>query len=401
MATQTDVQQLIQSLVPSGVNNGNPNTVYNVPPPSLNAQGQWAQGLLPQAASIGGLNLPAILAQLPQSNWGGGPSAGAPAGPLLPSFPAPAVGGGGGGGGAGGGSGGFTPPNMSTPTPPTPVGGGGTGGVYESLFEPIRDVHTGILQQGQTLPGSWTDPYTGGFGTVGPWAGMTGGLGGGGGGGHMYSGASMAPFWQGASGFGGKLMEFLDKLSEPALPGDMVQQGKFNSRQAGMSAIQALLGFDPGQLAGLAGKGDQYNKWIADGFGQLQGNMAFSNNPDWNSQGFNMGQINPFTQQVMHGDGSGSLTSLLQQLNQQAQAPTEFDTQAALEAAFGSEFKPVTPKMTGGGRDSRSAAGAGSTVIAEEAVAQQMVADWQAAQREALMKALAQGAMNPRHSLES
>jgi len=33
MPDQRDVQQLIQSLTPSAVNNGNPNTVYNQPMP--------------------------------------------------------------------------------------------------------------------------------------------------------------------------------------------------------------------------------------------------------------------------------------------------------------------------------------------------------------------------------
>ena len=65
MATQTDVQQLIQSLVPSGVNNGNPNTIYNAPP-AMDAAGNWFASALPTAASIRELRLAGV--PLPQSS---------------------------------------------------------------------------------------------------------------------------------------------------------------------------------------------------------------------------------------------------------------------------------------------------------------------------------------------
>lgn len=120
MATQRDIQQLIQSLVPSGVNNGNPNTVYNVPPPTLDAQGNWAAGLLPQAASIPGLNLPGTTATFDPWQPPAWDQAGGIPGviqPVLPGLP----GGGGGSGGGGGGGGGYTPPGTGGPTPPTPV----------------------------------------------------------------------------------------------------------------------------------------------------------------------------------------------------------------------------------------------------------------------------------------
>lgn len=76
MATQTDVQQLIQGLGPSGVNNGNPNTAYNNPPiPMQNAAGQWVNPATTPAASIAALDLPALSAQTPtwQAPAGQGP----------------------------------------------------------------------------------------------------------------------------------------------------------------------------------------------------------------------------------------------------------------------------------------------------------------------------------------
>lgn len=356
MATQTDVQQLIQSLVPSGVNNGNPNTVYNVPPPSLNAQGQWAQGRLPTAASIGGLNLPAILAQLPQSNWGGGPVAGAPAGPLLPSFPAPVGGGGGGGGGTP-----FIPPVTPPVTPPgttPPGGGGGTTGGGVGTFEPIRNIYTGILQQGQTLPGTWTDPYTGGFGTVGPWAGgMTGSLGGSGGGFNIGG-------WQGA----------VDKIAnlfgvDPYMQGT----GQWNFKGAISDIIQSLLGVP-------TDTGETLNRWGAN-LG-LSGSDPFSRFFDEQL----MRQFDDKKGQTMDKMFQKTLQGLQDEtLNKYGIDPNE---------------KTAGPKMTGGGRDSRSAAGAGSTTIAEGLAAQQMVEGWKQAQRDALLKALAEGAMNRRYNVE-
>ena len=66
MATQTDVQQLIQGLTPGGVNNGNPNTAYNnAAIPMQNAAGQWMNPATSPAASIAALNLAPISTQLP------------------------------------------------------------------------------------------------------------------------------------------------------------------------------------------------------------------------------------------------------------------------------------------------------------------------------------------------
>lgn len=68
MPTQTDVQKLIQSLVPGAANNGNPNTVYNTAPPTMDADGNWYAANLPSAASITGLQRAATT--LPQGSGG-------------------------------------------------------------------------------------------------------------------------------------------------------------------------------------------------------------------------------------------------------------------------------------------------------------------------------------------
>ena len=79
--TQRDIQQLIQSLVPSGVNNGNPNTVYNtagtpyggtqqVPlPPMQDAQGNWFMNSVSNAANLGPANLQAMPAPMLGQPW--------------------------------------------------------------------------------------------------------------------------------------------------------------------------------------------------------------------------------------------------------------------------------------------------------------------------------------------
>lgn len=79
---QTTIQQLIQQLVPSGVNNGNPNTVYNtaatpysggtqpVPlPPMQNAQGNWFMNSVSNAANMGPINLQAMPAPVLGQPW--------------------------------------------------------------------------------------------------------------------------------------------------------------------------------------------------------------------------------------------------------------------------------------------------------------------------------------------
>ena len=126
MTTQRDVQQLIQSLTPSAVNNGNPNTVYNQPmpqggyipptydpgtntwrinqaPPALGVN--WQQMALGQTQPCGGWNIGTPVALNP----GGGTTT-----PLVVSPP------------TGGGGGGATPvidPGTRGSTPVPVVGG--------------------------------------------------------------------------------------------------------------------------------------------------------------------------------------------------------------------------------------------------------------------------------------
>ena len=71
MATQTDVQALIQSLVPSSVNNGNPNTVYNNPAvPMTTGAGEWYIPQVNPAANLAGINLNLPIWQAPATGGG-------------------------------------------------------------------------------------------------------------------------------------------------------------------------------------------------------------------------------------------------------------------------------------------------------------------------------------------
>lgn len=82
--TQTDIQQMIQGLTPTAVNNGNPNTAYNFAPPTQDAQGNWFGGGVGPAASITALNL------TPRTPWTPPENTGVPGGnllDLLPSIP--------------------------------------------------------------------------------------------------------------------------------------------------------------------------------------------------------------------------------------------------------------------------------------------------------------------------
>lgn len=128
MANQTDVQKLIQSLVPSAVNNGNPNTVYNTAPPTLDAAGTLYTPNLPSAASVTALQRAGVA--LPASQGWQAPVGGGGANlpkPVLPAFTGnpgwvpmtPPANTGGGGGGSGGGIGGNPTPNL--PRQPTQV----------------------------------------------------------------------------------------------------------------------------------------------------------------------------------------------------------------------------------------------------------------------------------------
>lgn len=109
--TQTDIQQMIQGLTPTAVNNGNPNTAYNFAPPSTDAQGNWFGGGVGPAASLGALQLTPVAPWTPPAPPAGG--AGSSLLDLLPSMPTGGI---------------PTNPNWSpTPMPnPSTGGGGGT-----------------------------------------------------------------------------------------------------------------------------------------------------------------------------------------------------------------------------------------------------------------------------------
>lgn len=111
MATQRDVQQLIQSLVPGSVNNGNPNTVYNTGAPSMDTNGNWFASNLPDAASVNALTRGATpmpgqwVAPTGSDTMLGGPM-------QMPTL------------------GTWTPPSGWVP-PSNPAGGGGGGGAVQ------------------------------------------------------------------------------------------------------------------------------------------------------------------------------------------------------------------------------------------------------------------------------
>lgn len=172
--TQTTIQQLIQQLVPSGVNNGNPNTVYNTPgtpynhgggtpvplPPMQDAQGNWFRNTVSPAANLGPMNLMA----LPPVDTG--PGWMAPAGSLqakLPTWPTPfGYNPGGLGGGSGGGTGGGGTPPVTQP--PASIGGGGGAGEG-----PLGDYNNGGMGWWDTGP--WTNPETPATNPNAPWDG--------------------------------------------------------------------------------------------------------------------------------------------------------------------------------------------------------------------------------------
>ena len=83
--TQTDIQQMIQGLTPSAVNNGNPNTAYNFAPPTQDAQGNWFGGGVTPAASLGALQLTPVTPWTPPQGTGG--NAGGGLLDLLPTMP--------------------------------------------------------------------------------------------------------------------------------------------------------------------------------------------------------------------------------------------------------------------------------------------------------------------------
>ncbi len=127
MPNQRDVQQLIQSLTPGAVNNGNPNTIYNqprqsTPPPVWNGS-QWLLNSINPAASTGPTTLSYAGWQAPANSL-------QPNLPQWPTFQQPQQG--------GGAAPSPTPVPAPTPQPPTqtPIGGSissGGGGAFGDI----------------------------------------------------------------------------------------------------------------------------------------------------------------------------------------------------------------------------------------------------------------------------
>jgi hypothetical protein len=160
MPTQTDIQQLIQQLTPSGVNNGNPNTVYNTPgtpmqpapavgvapPPTMNPDGTMNMNSIPQTADLSAL-LPVRTSQ-ELGVWNAPPLTNNRPQWQLPFSNLPSLGN-------------TAPTQPTTPPPVTPSTGGGvtTGG---------GDFGLGGLDQ----DGNWSPPQGGGlFGPESPFSG--------------------------------------------------------------------------------------------------------------------------------------------------------------------------------------------------------------------------------------
>lgn len=350
MATQTDVQQLIQGLTPTAVNNGNPNTAYNnsartvinpndyvarisgAPIPQMDAQGNWLMGQISQSPTVdfSPRDLTALLPRT-QINM-----------PVMPRLPM--LGGGGGGGTAPVvtppttqppvvnppvGTGGNTPPSTGGGLPPFTQGGGGNSNTGPSVMD--------LLSQGgiSGVGGLGGTGSVGGVGTSTPSNPLSG----------WGDGISLPEFLQGASGAGGITLEVLDKLSELFLPGDMVQQGNFNINQL-IDSIANKAGVPVGTIAQLLGQGDKYNAWLASGFGDLQGDLRFSPTSFGNNSGWGFGQVNPITGQL----ALGLLNNIVVP---NSGVPTTFDQNSALAAAFGPNW--AVNNATSGGGGARSA----------------------------------------------
>lgn len=272
MSNQSDIQSLIQTLqgthtagqasAPSSVNNGNPNTIYNAP--SMNAQGQMYSQLVNPAASIGALQLPAL------PGWGA-PNTGGGVGGLLDIRPVF-------GGWTGGG---ITPTVPGTPGTGTPTGTPPANNVNNGGGPVLSPTPTGGTAPGRgvvvsTPPLSSTGP--GGNVLVGPGYGATAG-----GAGTGYRGnlsglfpsvndtTGQAPWLtsllQGADlTSGGGVLEILDKLTEPFLQGDMVQNGDVNWRALMASLGDKALGPLDDLLMLIPGLRDKVNEWVNNGY---------------------------------------------------------------------------------------------------------------------------------------
>lgn len=187
MATQTDVQQLIQSLTPSNVNNGNPNTVYNTPrgayaPPVYNASGDLLSTLQPPQQGIDWSKMLPTQQVVPSIPGGSGLGLNPNWTPMVPNLP--------------------TLPPISTGEPP-PVQ------LSPSVLQGNPNLDTGSVAQNNTLNnlqgsgGNYAGPLPG-FGSVGPIV--------------PGSGPTMP-----SGSFDWK--QLLDTVSEPFLSGDFYHSG--------------------------------------------------------------------------------------------------------------------------------------------------------------------------------
>jgi hypothetical protein len=259
MADQTQIQQLIQALTPSSVNNGNPNTIYNTsngPVPTTNGNGDWYVPAVNPAANMNALMLQLGQWQPPTGGPGGIPYYGGSGGFRLPNP----------GGNFGGGwtpqppvTNPTQPPGTGTGTPPAGGGGGGGGAVSGG---------TGNGYTWDTYGGGTSSDLISGFGEGGlvgmPGATSTGAAGGGFdlsslfGGGNDF--ASSPGLWglagQPGTGNGNPLWQALDMISEPFLRGNFYnsQTGGLNleglglNANGGMSWKQALDLIIPGNV---------------------------------------------------------------------------------------------------------------------------------------------------------
>lgn len=165
MPDQRDVQQLIQSLTPSAVNNGNPNTVYNQPmpqggyiPPTYDpGTNTWRVNPAPPAPTVNWQQL-AMSQPQPQTSWGMPPAQAGQPPASIPTTNGPVLGGQTPGVGGGGGA----------PLPGSPVYNSGAGGGFNV---PTNSLQPSAAAGGTSAPpnatgydiltGQWvTNPYT-------------------------------------------------------------------------------------------------------------------------------------------------------------------------------------------------------------------------------------------------
>lgn len=341
MATQRDVQQLIQGLTPSAVNNGNPNTVYNTPVPTVDALGRWTMPTVNPAASRPALNLPAISTTL--AGWVPPASGTSPGiqGPILPQMPPMAPpGSGGGGGGVIPSPPPVQPPVLPPGTPPsTGTPGLGSPVMPPSTIEPGWPVTS--APPPATVGGGGTGPFGWGRPLYGP--GLTGAGGGAGGsGGGNFS-------WQ----------QLLDIISEPFLPGDhyLENSGEWSKGNVAKGVLDSIL---PG--LGTAGEW-AYGKADPDGY-------------------FN------HLMQIANNKMAGNQNDVQNDTN--ARVATEI--QKKLDEMFGQA------PDSGGSTRGRGRQSAGASTIAEGAAAQRMVGDMQLNQF--LKQLLRTGTMDRRYTVE-